>query len=163
MESLNLSFFFLIFNVHLCLFSDPSQSELMGEPHLMVEYKLGLLWCGVLIMEMEGLHPVCFVFLLELYVYNIKSTDAWELLPKWCLIIWNYLGLWFLATWQLKALEMILKLLIYIKTIAFYVFKKIVASECYTDNRFQFNLYSRYSVNWNLNNHYQYLSLQSSQ
>ncbi|TEA41086.1 hypothetical protein DBR06_SOUSAS530910001, partial [Sousa chinensis] len=25
------------------ILNDPSQSELMGEPHLMVEYKLGLL------------------------------------------------------------------------------------------------------------------------
>ena len=33
-------------------------------------------------MEMEGLHLVYIVFLLELYVYNIKSTDTWELLPK---------------------------------------------------------------------------------
>lgn len=29
-----------------CFPPDPSQSELMGEPHLMVEHKLGLLWCG---------------------------------------------------------------------------------------------------------------------
>ncbi|KAM5318451.1 proteasome maturation protein-like [Glossophaga mutica] len=44
--------------------NDQSQSELMGEPHLMVEYKLGLLYCSVLIMEMEGLHHVYTVFLL---------------------------------------------------------------------------------------------------
>lgn len=25
-------------------FIDPAQSEVMGEPHMMVEYKLGLLW-----------------------------------------------------------------------------------------------------------------------
>lgn len=33
--------------VSWCLFchlADPAQSELMGDPHLMVEYKLGLLW-----------------------------------------------------------------------------------------------------------------------
>lgn len=28
----------------LCLLTDPAQSEVMGEPHVMVEYKLGLLW-----------------------------------------------------------------------------------------------------------------------
>lgn len=28
----------------LCLLADPAQSEVMGEPHVMVEYKLGLLW-----------------------------------------------------------------------------------------------------------------------
>lgn len=27
----------------LCLLADPAQSEMMGEPHMMVEYKLGLL------------------------------------------------------------------------------------------------------------------------
>lgn len=27
----------------LCLLTDPAQSEVMGEPHVMVEYKLGLL------------------------------------------------------------------------------------------------------------------------
>lgn len=26
-----------------CLLADPAQSEMMGEPHMMVEYKLGLL------------------------------------------------------------------------------------------------------------------------
>lgn len=28
----------------LSLLADPAQSEMMGEPHMMVEYKLGLLW-----------------------------------------------------------------------------------------------------------------------
>lgn len=30
--------------VSVCYISDPAQSEMMGEPHMMVEYKLGLLW-----------------------------------------------------------------------------------------------------------------------
>lgn len=36
----------MIFNTAfaLCLLTDPAQSEVMGEPHVMVEYKLGLLW-----------------------------------------------------------------------------------------------------------------------
>lgn len=34
-----------IFNTvsDFCLYTDPAQSEVMGEPHVMVEYKLGLL------------------------------------------------------------------------------------------------------------------------
>lgn len=27
-----------------CHLADPAQSEMMGEPHMMVEYKMGLLW-----------------------------------------------------------------------------------------------------------------------
>lgn len=38
--------------------NDLSKSELMGEPHLMVDYKLGLLSPVVLFMKREGLRLV---------------------------------------------------------------------------------------------------------
>lgn len=34
-----------------CRLADPAQSELMGDPHLMVEYKLGLLWRKETLMQ----------------------------------------------------------------------------------------------------------------
>lgn len=46
------------------IFNDTSHSELMGELHLTVEYKLSLLGFSVLFMKIEGMHLVYICFLL---------------------------------------------------------------------------------------------------
>lgn len=90
----------------------------------------------LLFMELEGLHLVNSRPFTKASCTQHERTDMWELLPKKCLLIWSRLGLWFMAMWQLKALKVIWKLLVYIKTIVFYVFFN-VANEYYkTDNSF---------------------------